>query len=533
MACSPSAGGRPSPVFSEASHEKAVFGSRAPDRSHSSPRVPARTADRNGCSAGTAPDPDGSSSSRSLPSSFTGVRFENRLHETQERNVFTYRNYYNGGGVAIGDLNGDGLPEIVLTANETGPRLYLNAGGLPLSRCHESGGTEDRTRDSWTTGVALADVNGDGRLDIYIARAGPVPARAPRQRALDQPGPRRRQSCRRSAKWPGQYGVADEGYTTHAAFLDYDRDGDLDLFVINNSPRPASSFGLRNTRHVRDAIRRQRSSIATTVGASADVSATAGIHGRRSRSGSASAVGDVNRDGWPDIYVANDFFERDYLYVNNRQRDVRRGARAADADAQLLLDGPGHRRRGQRRLARHLHHGHAAGGRVPAQDDDAVRGVGRLPAKRPERLPPPVDAQHAPAEQPATARSATSARWPASSRTDWSWSALIADLDLDGLKDIYVTNGLAKDLTSQDYVAFLANEETMETATDGRTAEGRLRPSSSKAMTLDAAPDFAFRNEGTGRVSPTRRSAGGSTRPTSRTVPRTAIWMATARSTWW
>src|SRR5919201_5607143 len=184
-----------------------------------------------------------------LPSSYTGVRFENRLTDTHAMNVFTYRNYYNGGGVALGDLTGDGLPEIVLTSNLGGTRLYLNEGEFRFRDVTEEAGL--KTKGAWTTGVTLADVNGDGLLDIYVCHAGKV---EPKDRAnelwinkgLNKDG------VPTFVEMAAAYGIADEGYSTQAAFFDYDRDGDLDLLLINNSPRPVSSFGMRNTRHVRD-----------------------------------------------------------------------------------------------------------------------------------------------------------------------------------------------------------------------------------------------------------------------------------------
>src|SRR5687767_3679515 len=158
--------------------------------------------------AGATPDPGGKHFTL-MPSSATGVRFENRVKETRELNVFTYRNFYNGGGVAIGDLTGDGLPELVLTSNQDGPALYLNEGSFRFRDVTDDAGLE-AGKDSWTTGVALGDANGDGLLDIYISRAGPV---APERRrnalwinqGLDSDGvPTFRDMAR-------AYGVADEG----------------------------------------------------------------------------------------------------------------------------------------------------------------------------------------------------------------------------------------------------------------------------------------------------------------------------------
>ena len=446
--------------------------------------------DRDVIQAGEAPAVGTTLFSR-LPSSLTGVRFANRLTDTKALNVFTYRNYYNGGGVAIGDLSGDGRPEIVLTSNTAGPRVYLNAGSFRFRDITDDAGLES-PRDAWTTGVTLADVNGDGRLDMYICRAG---GGAPAQRAnalwinqgTDADGvPTFREMAR-------QYGVADEGYSTQAAFLDYDRDGDLDLFVVNNSPQPASSFGMRNMRHVRD--RFGGAKLFRHDGARfTDVSEAAGIHSPEVAFGLGIAVADVNRDGWPDIYVSNDFFERDYLYVNkgdgtfseslDQQMPVvsyfSMGLDVADLDNDLwpdvyttdMLPDDDVRLKTtsmsegwdvyRARLRNGYHHQFMRNMLQRNNRDGTFSDVGQQAGV---------------------------------SRTDWSWSALIADLDLDGLKDIFVTNGLAKDVTSQDYVAFLANEETMKAATNGGKSRVDFQQLV-KAMTSTPLSNYAFHNTG-------------------------------------
>jgi hypothetical protein len=194
---------------------------------------------------GEAPPPDGRLFTR-LPAAYTGVRFANRLEETAELNVFTYRNFYNGGGVAVGDLTGDGLPELVLTANQGGPRLYVNEGTFRFRDATDAAGVTS-ARGAWTTGVTLVDVNGDGRLDVYVCKAGPggPDTRANElwlNRGAGSGGTPRFEEVAKA------YGVADEGWSTQAAFLDYDRDGDLDLLVVNNSPKPVTGFAVFYTR---------------------------------------------------------------------------------------------------------------------------------------------------------------------------------------------------------------------------------------------------------------------------------------------
>src|SRR2546422_5237796 len=266
-----------------------------------------------GCSTAgdrASPPVDGHLFTR-LPSTYTGVRFENRLTNTRDLNVFTYRNYYNGGGVALGDLTGDGLPEILLTSNQGGTRLYLNQGKFRFRDITDAAGLHSK---GWTTGVTLADVNGDGRLDIYVCHAGLGDGRLRANELYINQG-LNADGVRTFVEQAAAYGVADTGYSTQAVFFDYDRDGDLDLLVINNSPRPVASFPLNNTRDVRDPLGGAKL-YRNDGGHFVDVSAAAGIFGSEIGLGLGVVVSDVNRDGWPDIYVANDFFERDYLYLN-------------------------------------------------------------------------------------------------------------------------------------------------------------------------------------------------------------------------
>jgi hypothetical protein len=242
-----------------------------------------------------------------MPSDYTGIRFENRIVESQAMNVFVYRNFYNGGGVATGDLNGDGLPEVILGSNMQGPRVFLNEGSFRFRDVTDV--SKLVTTKPWTTGLVLADVNGDGRLDLYVSHAGIGDADSRRNELWINEGVGK-DSVPTFSEQAAKYGVDDDGFTTQAAFFDYDRDGDLDLIVINNSPRPASSFGLRNTRQERDHNGGDRL-YRNDGGRFTDVSEKAGIFAPEMAFGLGLGVSDMNNDGWPDIYVANDFFEHD------------------------------------------------------------------------------------------------------------------------------------------------------------------------------------------------------------------------------
>lgn len=420
-----------------------------------------------------------------LPSSFTGVAFANHVTDTREVNVFTYRNHYNGGGVGIGDLNGDSLPELVLTSNEGGPKIYLNEGGFRFREITDASGAA--SNGAWSTGVAMADVNGDGRLDLYICHAGDAKGVQRANQLLVNQGVNANgiPTFRDEA---GKYGLTDGGYSTQAAFLDYDRDGDLDLFLINNSPRPVSSFGLRNTRNVRHPTGGAK--LYRNDGARfADVSATAGIFGSEIGFGLGLGVGDVNRDGWPDIYVANDFFERDYLYIN-----AGNGTFSEQLDRQLpyssyfsmgmdiadvnndgwpdiyttdMLPEDAYRLRTtssfegwnvyQAKLQNGYHYQFMRNMLQLNNGNGTFSDIGQMAGV---------------------------------ASTDWSWSALAADFDLDGWKDIFVSNGLAKDVTLQDYVTSLANQAAAEAVFKGERVDFMKLVD---AMTSTKIPNYVFR----------------------------------------
>ncbi|MFN8573193.1 MAG: VCBS repeat-containing protein [Gemmatimonadaceae bacterium] len=423
-----------------------------------------------------------------LPATYTGVRFSNMLRESRDTNVFTYRNFYNGGGVAIGDLTGDGLPEIVLTSNQGGTRLYLNEGKFRFRDITAQSGLNEHA--VWTTGVTMADVDGDGRLDLYICHAGQTePAR--RANALWINQGLGKDSLPHFAEKGEAFGVADRGYTTHAAFLDYDRDGDLDLFIINNSPRPASSFGPRNTRRVRDEFGGHKL-FRNDNGHFVDVSEKAGIFGSEIGFGLGLGVGDVNRDGWPDIYVSNDFFEQDYLYVNKHDGSFAESLKSEVAVSSYFSMG--------------MDIGDLNNDGWPdvfttdmlPEDEYRLRTMSSFEGWDVYQAKIRDDYGYQLMRNMLQRNNGDGTftdvgQMAGVSRTDWSWSALIADLDLDGRNDIYVTNGLVHDVTSQDYIAFLANNTTME----GATAGGRVDYMKLiNAMTSTPLPDYAFHNLG-------------------------------------
>jgi hypothetical protein len=425
----------------------------------------------------------------SLPASYTGITFENRVPETQELNAFTYRNFYNGGGVATGDLNGDGLPEVMLTSNLHGNHLYLNKGKFQFQDITKEAGVGGK--GFWATGVTFADVNDDGLLDIYVCYAGNIAGQKRANELYINQGVGK-DSVPTFEEMAAQYGLADEGASTQAAFFDYDRDGNLDMYLLNNSFRPVGSFGYRNIRNVRSKLGGHKLFHNDGNGHLTDVSEKAGIFGSEMAFGLGVVVSDVNRDGWPDIYVANDFFERDYLYINNHD-----GTFSEQLDKQMpyssyfsmgldiadinndgwpdiyttdMLPEDEYRLRTtssfesydvyQTKAKNGFHYQFMRNMLQLNNGNGTFSDVGQLAGV---------------------------------ARTDWSWSAMIADLDLDGNKDIFVTNGIARDETSQDYIAFLANEQTMVSATKGNRVDYKKL---TDAMSSTKLSSYAFHNNG-------------------------------------
>ncbi|MFN8580081.1 MAG: VCBS repeat-containing protein [Gemmatimonadaceae bacterium] len=412
----------------------------------------------------------------------------NTLRESRDTNVFTYRNFYNGGGVAIGDLNGDGLPEVLLTSNQGGTRLYLNEGKFRFKDITAQSGLNDHA--VWTTGVTLADVDGDGRLDVYISHAGQTePAKRANALWINQGAGK--DSIPHFVEKAEAFGVADRGYTTQAVFLDYDRDGDLDLFLINNSPRPASSFGPRNTRNVRDPYGGHKL-YRNDNGHFVDVSEQAGIFGSEIGFGLGVGVADVNRDGWPDIYVSNDFFEQDYLYINKHD-----GTFVESLKKDLNVSSY---------FSMGMDIGDLNNDGWPdifttdmlPEDEYRLRTMSSFEGWDVYQAKVREDYGYQLMRNMLQRNNADGTfsdvgQMAGVSRTDWSWSALIADLDLDGRKDIFVTNGLVHDVTSQDYIAFLANKTTMDGATSGGKVDFMKLIN---AMTSTPLKNYAFHNLG-------------------------------------
>jgi enediyne biosynthesis protein E4 len=396
-----------------------------------------------------------------LSSSETGINFTNQLDLKEDFDVFRYRNYYNGGGVAIGDINNDGLADVYLTSNTGKNKLYLNQGNFKFKDISQEAGVEGTK--AWSTGVSMADVNGDGWLDIYVCNSGNVTGDNKENELFINQGispPSGGTGGAVFKEQAKQYGLDDTGFSTHAAFLDYDLDGDLDCYLLNNSFRPIGSFGLENIRHIRDEKGGDKL-FRNDNGKFVDVSEEAGIYGSVVGFGLGIAVSDVNADGYPDIYVSNDFFERDYLYINNQDGTFKESLTTYIRNTSEFSMGSD--------IGDINNDGYPeifTTDMLP-EDDYRLKMTQSFPTYDvvQARLKNDYYEQFMRNMLQLNNGDGTFSDvglYTGVAATDWSWGALIADFDNNGNKEIYVTNGIYKDVTDQDFINFLADDERLQ-----------------------------------------------------------------------
>lgn len=414
----------------------------------------------------------------------TGIDFANTLHYDADFNIYTYRNFYNGGGVAIGDVNNDGRPDIFLTANMEANRLYLNQGDFRFEDISEAAGIKGK--GGWSTGVSMADVNGDGWLDIYVCNSGDLQGDNKQNELFINNGDG---SFTEMAE---EYGLADRGFSTHAVFFDYDGDGDLDCYLLNNSYQAISSFNLeKNERPVRDLVGGDKL-FRNDGGKFVDVSEQAGIYGSIIGFGLGVTVGDINRDGWLDIYVSNDFFERDYLYINQGNgtfKEVLTSSMPSISAASMGAD-----------MADINNDGYPdvfVTEMLPS-DDDRLKTATTFENWDKYQLNVKNGYHHQFTRNMLQLNNRDGSfsdigRLAGVHASDWSWGALIFDMDNDGFRDIFVANGIYQDLTNQDYIQFISNEETKRAII---SREGVDYKKLIDYIPSEKVPNHAFHNQG-------------------------------------
>jgi len=397
----------------------------------------------------------------------SGIEFSNDIKDSEQANIFKYRNLYNGGGVAIGDINNDGLADVFMTSNQGANKLFLNKGNFKFEDISSTAGFGPK--DQWSTGVVMVDVNGDGWLDIYVCNAGNMYNESKRANQLFI-NDKKNHFVDKAA----EFGLADKGYTTHASFFDYDQDGDLDCFLVNNSPIPVNTLNYVNARDtraedspVKDFLKGGGDHLyQNNNGVFNEVSKEAGIHGSLISFGLGVTVGDVNGDGWLDVYVSNDFFERDYLYINQKNgtfKDEMTDWMEHNSTASMGTD-----------MADINNDGYPDVFTTEMLPDDEYRlkttssfdniDVYRLKVNsgfhhQLMHNSLQLNNQHG-AFQEVSYYAGVQA-------SDWSWGELTFDADNDGRNDIYVCNGIIRDLTNQDFIDFFANDMVQNLVLNG------------------------------------------------------------------
>ena len=413
-----------------------------------------------------------------------GMSFQNDLSFDQKFNVYTYRNYYNGGGVSLGDINNDGLIDVYLTANQQQNKLFLNLGDFKFKDITDEAGVGGTK--AWSTGVTMVDINADGFLDIYVCNSGDVEGDNKQNEFFINNGDL---TFTESAE---KYNLADQGFSTHASFFDYDKDGDLDVYLLNNSYQAIGSFDLRrNERPKRDAKGGDKL-MQNQNGVFTDVSEAAGIYGSVIGFGLGVSVGDINGDSWEDIFVSNDFFERDYLYLN--QKD---GTFKEDLTSQM------------RSIS-----GASMGADMADLNDDGANDIfvtEMLPSDY-KRLKTVTTFEDWNKYQYVVKNGyhhqftrnmlhlnnnngtfSEIGRFTGVEASDWSWGALFFDMDNDGFKDLFIANGIYQDLTNQDYLQYVANEEVMKSMiVDQKVDYNRLI----EIIPSNKVPNHSYKNLG-------------------------------------
>ena len=381
-------------------------------------------------------------------SDHTGISFNNLLSYTEDFNPYTYRNFFNGGGVALGDINNDGLIDIYFTGNIVDNALYLNKGNWKFDDITDFAGVS--CKDNWSTGATFVDINQDGLLDLYVTKSGKPGGENRHNELFINNGDL---TFKESSS---EYGLDIEGLSVHAAFFDYDGDLDLDAYVLNNSIRSVGSYDLiEGQRNIPSQDGNQL--LENRNNKFENVSSDKGIFSSNIGFGLGITLSDFNGDLWPDLFISNDFFEKDYLYLNNNGDGFSEesltyfdalsmgsmGADAADMDNDLIPDLivtemlPETLSRQKNKQV------------YESYDKFTLAGSKGYHKQYPRN---------------ALQRNLGNTFYEVGrqlglSATEWSWAALLFDMDNDGYKDVYISNGIYKDLLDRDYLNYYANDE--------------------------------------------------------------------------
>ncbi len=419
----------------------------------------------------------------------TGINFNNQLTEKPNINVLRYEYFYNGGGVAVGDINGDGLDDVYFTGNMTDNKLYLNKGKMQFQDVTDIAGVAGRP-GPWKTGVTMADVNGDGKIDFYVCYSGKLRGEKRKNQLFINKG-KAGQGIPLFTDEAEQYGLADSSYSTQSVFFDYDKDGDLDMLLLNHNPFKISGLdeaGLIEVFKKPEPLTGIKL-FKNTNGRFTEVTQNAGLKSSLLSYGLGAAVSDVNGDGWPDIYVSNDYDAPDYLYINN-------GNGTFNDQLQKNIDQTSH---------------FSMGNDISDVNNDGLPDIFTLDMlpednHRQKLLFAPDNYEMFNAKlriglyyqymrnmlhiNNGNGSYSEAGQLAGVSNTDWSWAPLFADYDNDGWKDLFVTNGYLRDFTNMDFLKYMGDELRNRNVVGGELLD------IIKKMPASNVTNYLFKNNG-------------------------------------
>ncbi|MEJ2112964.1 MAG: VCBS repeat-containing protein [Flavobacteriaceae bacterium] len=344
----------------------------------------------------------------------TNIHFTNPVKETQDFHVLNYYYMYNGGGVAIADIDNDGLQDVYFTSNQQSNKLYLNKGDFKFEDITNKASVSDS--EGWTTGVNMIDINNDGWMDIYVCKSASLNNDLLRRNKLfiNQKNGTFKEEAQ---KW----GIDDDGFSVQSYFFDYDKDGDLDMYLINHRADFLNSINLKTIIEDKAFYPQTSDHLYRNDGSKfTDVTMSSGIMNKEFSL--SASIGDYNNDGWLYVFVANDFITPDKLYINNKN-----GTFSNQIDTQF----------------KHI----------------SYSSMGVASTSSTPRAGSTEQTTSAGSKRPSAGFFTDIAQIAGVSKTDWSWAPLIADFDADGYKDVFVTNGIKREIANQDFGNFLDEKQ--------------------------------------------------------------------------
>ncbi|MEW7290158.1 VCBS repeat-containing protein [Aquimarina sp. 2304DJ70-9] len=403
-----------------------------------------------------------------VPASYSGVLFTNELKDTPELNILRYLYYYNGAGVAVGDFNNDKFEDIYIISNQGENQLYINQENLQFKEV-----TPEVLKDTkgWSTGVTVVDINNDGLQDIYVCKVSNYRGITGKNKLFINQGADKK-GIPIFKENAAAYHLDISSFSTQASFFDYDLDGDLDMYLLNHSVHPNRTYGRGTKRNQVDSLSGDRL-YRNDKGTYKNVSTETGIFQGAIGYGLGIATSDVNNDGYPDIYIGNDFFENDYLYINQKDGTFK----------ELITN--------NQRNIQHTSH-FSMGVDIADLNNDGLSDILSLDML-PEDLATykssgteygfsiynqylkngyqPQYMQNALQLNRGNANFSEIAFYSGIAATEWSWAPLIADYDNDGYKDVFISNGIKGATNDMDFISFIANDNIQKRIDQGMTKE--------------------------------------------------------------